>query len=223
MYYGWLDSGASVATSYEQGDLLIIEATPLGTLDEAAADAAATTTIGILGPVSPRRQDMAPLTSATAPAAALPLQRSTPAALADFTNSNDPDFGILYYPLIPGNMFVSHVCLEDDGGGTPGTDIQADPNLDINEQWGNTITHATAGGGDEVRYATKGGIHLLARSGSGTIAGAWAFSLHYAFMQLTSLAGSAFSVNPGKIIAPAAGSGTFNPIVVWVPTASVLF
>jgi len=87
-WYGVLNG---TSTSYATGAMLINN---VGTLDEAAITTlAGETVVGTLSPVAPRRQDMAVQTSGTAPAAALPDQRTTPSAGAGrYGDNNDPDF-----------------------------------------------------------------------------------------------------------------------------------
>jgi len=118
--YGWLTEN----DSYPSGGVLI-ESGTAGELGLATAVGAAgiadDVMFGFLPPMSPRRQDLVPLTSGTAPASALPRQRTLPAALTpDLGNPADEDRGgTLFHPFLPGQIFAAHLV----SGVAQGTDL----------------------------------------------------------------------------------------------------
>ena len=203
--YGLLDNAAGTATTYDTGDLLRIEATPLGTLDEVSVgNENASNLVGVLDEVTPGFTDMRPLTSGTAPATALARSKTAPAVNdgQDYTTMADVDFGVNYFMLIPGNFFVGHVCNEADDSGNPGTDIRADSDLDILDSVGNTLTIAQASGAASnvrVNYITRAGFHILARV-TGAITNTIGRTLHYANPQKTTAIGGTFTNTPDLIV-----------------------
>jgi len=141
-WYGWVVEN----DSYPSGAPLILSGTAgeLGLVDFGAAEIADDACFGVSVRMSPRRQDLAPLTSATAPATALPWQRTVPAAVApDYANPADETSGILFHPFLPGMMFAAHhvTSAADNDGGSDRTsaagNIYDGP---VNISFGRTVT-----------------------------------------------------------------------------------
>lgn len=211
-YYGVLNG---TSASYLSGCVLINN---VGTLDEAGTTAPdGSTILGYLTTVGPRRQDMAPQTSGTAPAAAIPGQRTTPSSGAGvYTGNNDPDFGVMYHPALPGMLFTAHMT----NGTNNGTDHRADGDADIYRSGAYLRTITSGGANDEVNYATKTGLWVIgieaaSNTNEDVIRTAW-----YVNPQPTSLSGSSFLNQPGIIVENDATTGTFNPLIIWSPRES---
>jgi hypothetical protein len=211
-YFGYLSGNSA---SFAGGDPVINTS---GALAEAGLAADGATMYGILAPLSPRRQDQVPLTSATAPAAAVPGQKTTPAAgTPDYANVADPNFAVAFYPFIPGNVFAGHLTDEDGNG----TDVRAQASVDIYRQTGYSNTLTAGAAGDQINYATKAGLWVLCFDMSAQVAETRV--LAYVNPQPTSVAGGVFVDAPGNIVQNGGATGTFNPMVIWVPTISALW
>lgn len=229
---GWLNAVDSTVTSYAQGVVLIANA---GTLDEAGNDQAPANIAGILGPVSPRRQDQVPLTSSTAPAAALPRQRSTPSVAdasraenggVDFADFNDNDWAVIYYPAMPGNLFTAHtgnLGVAANGGTDRRANGIADVMADESTNVSVGVTQTAGPASEQIQYATVAGVHIAAFGAAAEIVfNTVAFEIN----QPTTAAADAVLIAPGKLVVSEAGEArnaarTFNPrmMVVFIDSA----
>jgi hypothetical protein len=126
----------------------------------AAAGIASDIMVGILPTMSPRRQDLAPLATATTPASALPGQRTLPAGITP--NYADPadeaGGGQVFHPFLPGQIFAGHLV----DGTAQGTDL---PVTAAHIYQATDLSFAetlTAGAADlQVNYATKADEYVI--------------------------------------------------------------
>ena len=227
--YGLLDNADGTQTQYVSGDVLAAD-TARGTLAaiaSAGAGSALASITGVLTPVAPPRAFKAPLTAVATPATALSNTFTVPATNngQNYSVAEDPTFGCLYYPVMPGNIFASHVCSEADTAGNAGTDVRADSDVDIWDLYGVTIAQPSGAGAGEVNYGSLNiRQYILAQDEVGSITVQSFRGLFYANPQRTSIASAAFSNVPGPVNATAAaGAGTFNPIMIVRHIAGTFF
>jgi hypothetical protein len=150
--------------SYRLGDVLLNNS---GQLDEAAEDPVSADVFGfVAAALGPRRQDQAPLTSGTAPAAALAGQRTTPGSGApDWGNIDDDNWSVQYFPAAPGIYLEAHLT----GTNSNGTDAILVAATHVNVNCGLSITVASGGSNAEVDYATAAGLWIIALNGDTAI------------------------------------------------------
>lgn len=213
--------GEGTGTIFRNGAAVIRHTN--GTIALAAEDPILADVMGYVAPVSPRLQDMEPLTSATAPAAALLNRRTTAGAGApDFADMDDPDFAIPIYPAISG-LFVG-VHFTDTAAN--GTDIRANAATDMVISCGITLTVTSGGANSEVNYATAANIWVIAADGDAAITqsdGAFE-TIAYQNPQPDTAIADAVVIQPGPISQGASGATRqFNPRMIAVASGGAYF
>jgi hypothetical protein len=157
--YGYLTEN----DSYPSGGVLVAGAVA-GELSLATANAAAGIAsdimVGVLPVMSPRRQDLAPLTGAALPLTALPGQRTLPATITpDYANpADEAGGGQVFHPFLPGQVFEGHLV----DGTVQGTDLPITA-AHIYQVTDLSFAETTTAGAAnlQVNYATKSDEYVI--------------------------------------------------------------
>ncbi len=188
-------------------------------------DLAAAANAGILGSMGPRRQAIEPLTSNTAPAAALPGQYTTPAdpavlVIGEF-GSFEESHGVEFMAAMPGNVFEGHLVTVTNAG-DGGVDLTA-----VITQLGSAcnVTATAASGTGEAEFVEETGLALTSGVPDGLFfLGGQLTNSSYRIVgfrnpqPLSWLTSTTFTVSPG----PCVISGTAAAINPVVQTVAIL-